>query len=119
MTNPTADAVFRLDHVKTVAIFGAGRFGTSAAQLASRCGWTIGYWVDNNAKLWNTNVAGRPVRPAAALRESPVDLIVIASHANLDAIARQLEGLGFVHGVDFISFLAPVEVGDVQLRVTA
>jgi hypothetical protein len=113
-----SETAFCLDHVKTVAIFGAGRYGRLATELAARCGWTVTYFVDNSAHLWNTEIRGIPVRPPSTLCEEPVDLVVVASHANLDEIARQLEGHDLTYGSDFIPFLAPIQTGSVQLRLT-
>jgi hypothetical protein len=113
-----AETAFHLDHVRSVAVFGAGRYGRLAAELAGRCGWSVAAFVDNNANLWNTDVRGVPVRSPATLREEPVDLVIVASHANMDAIAGQLEGLGLVYGSDFIPFLAPIQIGSVKLKLT-
>jgi hypothetical protein len=112
------DAAFHLDHVKSVAVFGAGRYGRLATELAERCGWTVAAFVDNGQHLWNTTIRGITVNPPATLRERPVDLVIVASHAHLDAISRQLEGMGLVYGCDFIPFLSPVQIGSVQVRLT-
>ena len=111
------DTAFHLDHVERVVIFGAGHYGRLAAELVARCGWTTEYFVDNNRHLWDTKIRGVTVRSPDVIRERPADLVVIASHANLDAIAAQLEGLGLTYGCDFVPFLAPVQIGAVQVRI--
>ena len=100
-----------------MVIFGAGHYGRLAAELVARCGWTTEYFVDNNRHLWDTKIRGVTVRSPDVIRERPADLVVIASHANLDAIAAQLEGLGLTYGCDFVPFLAPVQIGAVQVRI--
>ena len=117
VTHQQLDTAFHLDHVETVAIFGAGHYGRLAAQLVVRCGWTAKYFVDNNRQLWDTEIHGVSVRSPDVIPECPVDLVVIASHANLDAIAAQLKGLGLTYGSDFVPFLAPVQIGSVQVRI--
>lgn len=117
VTHQQLDTAFHLDHVETVSIFGAGHYGRLAAQLVARCGWTAEYFVDNNRHLWDTEINGVSVRAPDVIPHRPVDLVIIASHAHLDAIAAQLEGLGLTYGSDFVPFLAPVQIGSVQVRI--
>lgn len=106
-----------LDHVRTVAVFGTGEYATDALELARRCGWQVRYLVDNNPGAWDKCLHGFAVRKPEAVVTEPVDLVIIASYAHADTIADQLRRMGLVEHADFISFLTPVHVGVLLMKV--
>jgi predicted dehydrogenase len=112
------DSAFYLDHVRTVAIFGAGRYGKLAAEFAARCGWELQYFVDNSQHLRGSALCDAPIREPDALTREKVDLVLIASEAHFHAIAGQLEHMGLVHGCDYVSALAPIQIGAVRLHLS-
>lgn len=111
------DAVVPLDHVSSVVVFGAAHGGRLASELAARAGWRVAYVVDNNPALWGSRAHGVAVRQPDALRARDFDLVVVASVAGHDAIARQLQQLGLRPREDFISFLDPFRLGATSLQL--
>ncbi|MDE3156787.1 MAG: glycosyltransferase [Acidobacteriota bacterium] len=106
-----------LDHVESVVVFGAGEYGALARDLAHRCGWAVRYIVDNDRRRWDTLVDGIPVAGPDRLAAHDFDLIIVASRAHGPQIAEQLDALGMTHGFDYVSFLDPITVGPVELRL--
>jgi threonine dehydrogenase-like Zn-dependent dehydrogenase len=98
-------------------VFGSGAAGLMAIDLASRCGWTVPWIVDNNPSTWNTTAHGLPVRAPDSLIRTPVDLVIVASLAGKPAISTQLEKMGLVNGQNFVHFLDPVRSGSVVTQV--
>jgi glycosyltransferase involved in cell wall biosynthesis/GT2 family glycosyltransferase len=118
VTRATPDAVVtRLDHVRHAVVFGTGSAGRLAIDLASRCGWTVPWIVDNNPTTWNTTAHGLPVRGPDSLASNPVDLVIIASLTGKPAISSQLERMGLVNGQHFVHFLDPVRRGHIVTQV--
>jgi glycosyltransferase involved in cell wall biosynthesis/GT2 family glycosyltransferase len=105
-------------HVRRVAIFGAGEGGRLAAGLARRCGWDVGYIVDNNQGLWGGAAHGFDVRPPAALAERDVDLVLVASMAGRVPLSRQLEQAGMTYGSNYAYFLDRFAIDNVQVQLT-
>jgi GT2 family glycosyltransferase len=108
---------FRLDHVRRAVIFGTGDAGRMAIDLASQCGWSVPWLVDNNPSAWHTTAHGLTVRTPDALRHGGFDLVIVASLAGKPAIFSQLAKLGFEHGKHFVHFLDQVQVGVVATQV--
>ena len=105
------------DHVETAVVFGAGEYGALARDLARRCGWAVPYFVDNDRRRRDTVVDGIPVVGPQRLADYDFDLIIVASRAHGRQIAEQLDALGLTHGFDYVSFLEPLTVGPVELRL--
>jgi glycosyltransferase involved in cell wall biosynthesis/GT2 family glycosyltransferase len=105
-------------HVRRVAIFGAGEGGRLAASLARRCGWDIGYIVDNNQSLWGREAHGCEVRGPSALAERDVDLVLVASMAGRVALGRQLEQAGLSYGSDYAYFLDRFAIDKVHVQLS-
>jgi glycosyltransferase involved in cell wall biosynthesis len=105
------------DHVTRAIVFGSGEAGRLAIDLASRCGWTVPWIVDNNPMTWNTCAHGRPVRAPASLAQDRGDLVIVASVAGKPAISAQLERMGLRAGADFVHFLDPIRVGGLTMQV--
>jgi GT2 family glycosyltransferase/glycosyltransferase involved in cell wall biosynthesis len=108
----------RLDHVQRAVVFGTGEAGKLAIDLATRCGWTVPWIVDNNPAMWNSTAHGLPVRPPDSLGRERVDLVIVASLAGKPAISAQLERMGLSPGADFVHFLDPVRVGRMTLQLS-
>jgi hypothetical protein len=104
------------DHVRRVAIFGAGEHGRTAFRLATRCGWDVALFLDNSDDRL-AEVAGRPVGPPDALERDGVDLLIVASVAWRDEMFAQAAALGYRQGAAAIWFLDPVVVGGIRLSV--
>lgn len=89
---------------KKLILFGAGRgseeFLTHQQQLAP--GATILAITDNDASLWGKTLEGHQIIPPDQLSEGIFDTIVVTSISGRDAIAGQLEALGFRRHDDFI-----------------
>jgi glycosyltransferase involved in cell wall biosynthesis len=113
----TNESAFRFDHVRTVYVFGTGKFGMMARELAGRCGWRVAAFLDNNRNLWGTSIDDVPVCQPDVLASQPVDLVLIASHAHRQVLAHQLDGYGLVHGRDYVAFHAPIQVGAVLMKL--
>jgi glycosyltransferase involved in cell wall biosynthesis len=108
---------YRLDHVRTAMVFGAGANRDLARELCGRAGWRINGWIDNDRRLWGQVIDGLPVRAPSGLGSSPADLVIIASDVHHDAIAEQLEGIGMVYGENLIGYRSAVRVGAMQIQV--
>ena len=104
------------DHVRRVAIFGAGEHGRTAFRLATYCGWDVAFFLDNGDDRLAA-VAGRPVMPPDALEPGGVDLVIVASVACRDEMFAQAGELGYRKGAEAIWFLDPVVVGGIRLSV--
>jgi hypothetical protein len=103
--------------VQRAVVFGSGEAGRLALDLASRCGWTVPWLVDNNPAMWNATAHGLPVRSPESITRDAVDLVIVASLAGKPAISAQLERMGLTAGTDFVHFLDPVKVGPVVTQV--
>jgi hypothetical protein len=112
-----ANGARSLQHVRRVAIFGAGAAGTAAKGLADRCGWTVDRWVDNDPATWGAPRDGVVVTDPAHLRDRRSDLIVVASAPGKADIFAQLDAMGFRHGHEYIYFREPVLVGGVRIEL--
>ena len=75
------------------------------------------YFVDNDRRRWDTVVDGIPVVGPQRLADLDFDLIIVASRAHGRQIAEQLDALGLTDGFDYVSFLDPITVGPVELRL--
>ncbi len=106
-------------HVRRVAIFGAGEGGRLAARLARRCGWEVGYIVDNNQTLWGSEVHGLEVRGPTALAERDFDLVLVASTAGRVSLGRQLEQAGLTYGLNYAFFLDRFAIDSVHVQLAA
>jgi UDP-N-acetylmuramoylalanine-D-glutamate ligase len=104
------------DHVRRVAVFGAGEHGQAAVELANRCGWEVPFFLDNAADSLR-QVAGRPVIHPAALDPGEVDLVIVASVAWRDEMLAEAARRGYRPGVEAIWFLDPVVVGGIRMSV--
>ncbi len=104
-----AATVWHLPGVESVAIFGTGQAGREALELARRCGWRPLAFVDNDARLWQTTVAGLPVVPPDRLGDVRADLVIVASVPGREAISRQLTSAGLRHGKSFVHFLDSIQ----------
>lgn len=107
----------RLDHVKRAVVFGTGSAGQLAIDLASRCGWTVPWLVDNNPSMWHGTAHGLTVRKPDALTRGGYDVVIVASLAGKSAIASQLQKMGLEPGTGFVHFLDPVRVGATTLQM--
>ncbi|MEO8071266.1 MAG: glycosyltransferase [Acidobacteriota bacterium] len=107
-----------LDHVRNAVVFGSGEGGRLALGLASRCGWTVPWIVDNNPAAWNTTAHGLPVKAPASLKRRGVDLVIVASLAGRPSISSQLERMGLAHGKEFVHFLDAVKVQNTTLQLS-
>jgi glycosyltransferase involved in cell wall biosynthesis len=116
-SDPVVAAPIRLDHVQRAAVFGSGAAGRLALDLASRCGWTVPFLIDNNPAMWNQTAHGKPVKKPATLAHDRVDLVIVASLAGKPAISSQLEEMGLAPGTDFVHFLDPVRIGPFTTQV--
>jgi GT2 family glycosyltransferase len=114
----TEARVHNVAHVRRVAIFGAGEGGRIAIALARRCGWAVGYMVDNNEALWGGVAHGYEVRPPGVLEERDVDLVLVASMAGRAALSRQLERAGLTYGSSYAYFLDRFAIDKVQIQLT-
>jgi GT2 family glycosyltransferase len=110
--------VHEVAHVRRIAIFGAGEGGRLAAGLARRCGWDVGYIVDNNQALWGGDAHGFEVRGPAALADRDVDLVLVASMAGRVPLSRQLEQAGLTYGSSYAYFLDRFAIDNVQVQLT-
>jgi hypothetical protein len=108
---------WQLDSVRRVVLFGASRAAAQAVELASRCGWSAEYLVDNDERLWRSTMFGLEVRSPEALRARDFDLVLVNSVSGRSAIFRQLERLGLVHGRDFVSLFDSIRVGAIETRL--
>jgi len=113
-----AATVHETAHVRRVAIFGAGEGGRLAARLARRCGWEVGYIVDNNEAMWGRIAHGLEVRGPAALASRDFDLVLVASSAGRVALGRQLETAGLTYGSTYAFFLDRFAIDGVQVQLT-
>jgi glycosyltransferase involved in cell wall biosynthesis len=104
------------DHVRRVAIFGAGEHGRTALRLATRCGWEVACFLDNSADRL-AEVGGRPVIRPDALEPDGLDLLIVASVAWRDEMFAQAAALGYLQGATAIWFLDPVVVEGIRLSV--
>jgi len=77
------------------AIFGAGSHGQALLRSMRNLRLDIDCFIDNDARKWNTRVAGVPVRPPLAIRD---DHYVLVASAWATEIARQLESHGLLPG---------------------
>jgi hypothetical protein len=110
--------VHEVRHVRRVAIFGAGEGGRLAAGLARRCGWDVGYIIDNNQALWGTATHGFEVRPPAVLADRDVDFVLVASMAGRVSLGQQLEQAGLAYGSSYAFFLDRFAIDNVQIQLT-
>jgi GT2 family glycosyltransferase len=110
--------VHEVRHVRRVAIFGAGEGGRLAAGLARRCGWDVGYIIDNNQALWGTATHGFEVRPPAVLADRDVDFVLVASMAGRVSLGQQLEQAGLAYGSSYAFFLDRFAIDSVQIQLT-
>jgi glycosyltransferase involved in cell wall biosynthesis/GT2 family glycosyltransferase len=114
----TASAAATLDGVRTAVVFGSGDAGRRAIALARTCGWDVGWIVDNNPGTWNQTAYDLPVKSPASLSSGGFDLVIVASLAGKNAIAKQLTDLGLSPGQHFVHFLDPVRVGGLTHQVS-
>jgi glycosyltransferase involved in cell wall biosynthesis/GT2 family glycosyltransferase len=114
----TAPQAVAADHVTRAIVFGSGEAGRLAIELATRCGWTVPWIVDNNPMAWTTSAHGRQVRAPETLTVDRGDLVIVASLAGKPAISGQLERMGLRPGADFVHFLDPVRVGGLTMQVS-
>lgn len=105
------------DHVRRVAIFGAGEHGERAWELARRCGWDVACFLDNAANGGHQTLAGRPVVTPAAVDRREIDLLIVASDAWRDEMFAQAAALGFRPGEDVVWFRQPLVVGGIRFAV--
>jgi glycosyltransferase involved in cell wall biosynthesis len=115
---PTAADPIELDRVQKVVVFGAGKYGRRALELAARCGWEVLHFVDNDRALWNTRFENHRVLSVEALRQSDADLIIVGSIAHKPQIFDQLNAMGFHYRKDFIHFLDPVSIGSIDIQLS-
>lgn len=114
----TAPPVPVLDDVKRAVIFGSGEAGRMAIGLAKKCGWDVGWIVDNNPGMWNQTAHNLPVLAPTSLSDRDFDLVVVASLAGKAAISKQLTAMGLQPGEQFVHFLDPVRVAGVTYQLT-
>ena len=107
----------RADHIRNVVIFGSSQGGLRAKELASRCGWRVAYFVDNNQTSWNTIAHGVEVKAPSALAARDFDLVVIASVTGRQALSSQLDDMGLSYGSNYAFFLDTFSIGKIQMTL--
>jgi glycosyltransferase involved in cell wall biosynthesis len=112
-----ADDPAGYDHVRTVAIFGAGEHGERASELARRCGWEVVCFLDNAVDGRQQTLAGRPIVAPATLKHGEVDMLIVASDDSRDDMFAQAETLGYRPGDEVVWFRQPFVVGGIRFTV--
>jgi SAM-dependent methyltransferase len=87
-----------------VVLFGAGHGSEEYIYFCQKMklGNQILYVVDNDTSYCGKRFKGYEIKPPNCILESNMDCIIITSVSGREAIARQLENMGFKSDIDFV-----------------
>lgn len=94
-------------HVKKIAIFGSGSAAEVTLARVATLQWETSFIVDNNPNLWGKRLGDAPIKSPDSLKESDIDMIVVASGYGKRTIFAQLDEMGYEQGVDYLYFADP------------
>ncbi len=106
------------DHVRRVAVFGAGSGGRETGNLTSRCGWTISHYIENDRAKQGLSFNGAPVLHPDDPATWDCDLVIVASQPGKETIFQQLRERELVYRRDFIYYRDTVRVGNCDITLT-
>ncbi len=113
----TSSTLSPLDHVRKVAIYGAGSGGGKALGLVGRFGWEVVMVVDGSQERWGERWHEYEIQPPENIVTGGVDLVIVSSTTGRLAIERKLESIGLVRGKDFRYFLETFTFEDHEVRI--
>ncbi len=81
-----------LSNASVIVIFGCGVYGREAHALINQMGYAVTYYMDNDKRLWKTNVDGIAVLDPDKINELPEDTrYIVANEKYSNEISEQIQ----------------------------
>lgn len=92
---------------KKICFFGAGQICKKALTYAENDNMNIDFILDNNSKIWGTDINGLNIKSPEILKDTHVKycIIVTVGIKNFPEIRKQLIDMNFKENIDFFNYM--------------